>query len=83
VTFVETGSEGDVDERLNVAKTIFGLSEGQMLLAHRIVQGDNLTAAAETLGISKNTVRTHLSRIYEKTGINSQTALVRTLLSVG
>jgi DNA-binding CsgD family transcriptional regulator len=83
VTFVETENGGDVDARLNVAKTIFGLSEGQMLLAHRIIQGDNLTAASETLGISKNTVRTHLSRIYEKTGINSQTALVRTLLSVG
>lgn len=83
LTFVETENEGDIDARLSVARTIFGLSEGQMLLAHRIVQGDNLTAASVSLGISKNTVRTHLSRIYEKTGVNSQTALVRTLLSVG
>lgn len=83
MTFVETGSEQDIDERLSVAKSVFGLSDGQMALAHRIVSGDNLTSAAEALGISKNTVRTHLSRIYEKTGINSQTALVRTLLSVG
>lgn len=83
LTFVETESDGDVDARLAIAKTIFGLSDGQMLLAHRIVQGDNLIAASEALGISKNTVRTHLSRIYEKTGINSQTALVRILLSVG
>lgn len=83
LTFVETKHDGDVDARLTVARTIFGLSEGQMSLAHRIVQGDNLIAASEELGISKNTVRTHLSRIYEKTGVNSQTALVRTLLSVG
>lgn len=83
LTFVETQNDGDIDARLSVAKTVFGLSEGQMLLAHRIVNGDNLTIASETLGISKNTARTHLSRIYEKTGINSQTALVRTLLSVG
>lgn len=83
LTFVETENDGDINARLSVARTIFGLSEGQMLLAHRIVQGDNLIAASENLGISKNTVRTHLSRIYEKTGINSQTALVRTLLSVG
>lgn len=83
VTFVESQNDGDVDARLNVAKIIFGLSEGQMLVAHRIVYGDNLNAASKTLGISRNTVRTHLSRIYEKTGINSQTALVRTLLSVG
>lgn len=83
ITFVETESDGDIDARLNTAKTVFGLSEGQMLLAHHIVQGDNLNEASDALGISKNTARTHLSRIYEKTGINSQTSLVRTLLSVG
>lgn len=83
LTFVETQNDGDIDARLSVAKFVFGLSEGQMLLAHRIVCGDNLTTASETLGISINTARTHLSRIYAKTGINSQTALVRTLLSVG
>jgi len=83
LTFVETESDGDVDARMTLATTIFGLSDGQMSLAHRIVQGDNLIAASQELGISKNTVRTHLSRIYEKTGVNSQTALVRTLLSVG
>ncbi|WP_419913724.1 nuclear transport factor 2 family protein [Hoeflea sp.] len=83
LTFVETQNDGDIDARLSVAKIVYGLSEGQMSLAHRIVCGDNLTTASETLGISINTARTHLSRIYAKTGINSQTALVRTLLSVG
>jgi DNA-binding CsgD family transcriptional regulator len=82
-TFVETQQDGDIDARLNVARTVFGLSEGQMLLAQRIVCGDNLTAASDALDISVNTARTHLSRIYVKTGVNSQTALVRTLLSVG
>ena len=33
--------------------------------------------------ISTNTARTHLSRIYDKTCVNSQPALVRLLLSVG
>ncbi|MFK7877150.1 MAG: nuclear transport factor 2 family protein [Paracoccaceae bacterium] len=83
LTFVEAEHDGDVDARMSVARTIFGLSEGQMSLAHRIVAGDNLIAASEALGISKNTARTHLSRIYDKTGVNSQTALVRALLSVG
>ncbi len=83
LTFVETRNDGDIEARMNVAKIVFGLSDGQMSLAHRIVCGDNLTAASEALGISINTARTHLSRIYAKTGINSQTALVRTLLSVG
>lgn len=82
ITFVETQTAADIDGRLNVAREIFGLSDGQLTLAHRIVGGDNLTTASEALGISINTARTHLSRIYAKTGVNSQTALVRTLLSV-
>ena len=83
LTFVETQSDGDVHARLNVARMVYGLSEGQMLLAQRIVSGDNLKTASKAIGISINTARTHLSRIYIKTGVNSQTALVRTLLSVG
>ncbi len=83
MTFVETRSDGNLDVRLNVAKAIFGLSDGQMRLVRRIVTGDSLTMAAAALGISINTARTHLSRVYGKTGINSPTALVRTLLSVG
>ncbi len=83
ITFVETQNEGDVEDRLNIAKTVFGLSENQMVLARHIVRGDNLKTASDILCISINTARTHLSRIYAKTGVNSQTALVRTLLSVG
>ena len=83
LTFVELPSETDVAERLQLAKAIFGLSDGQLALTERIVSGDGLTAAAEKLGISINTARTHLQRTYVKTGVNTQTALVRTLLSVG
>ena len=82
-TFVDLNSDGDIETRLSLAKTVFGLSEGQMLLAQRIVGGDNLKTASKALDISVNTARTHLSRIYIKTGVSSQTALVRTLLSIG
>ena len=61
----------------------FGLSEGQLRVARRIAGGDGLKEAAEALGISVNTDRTHLARLYEKTGFNTRTALVRLLLSVG
>lgn len=82
-TFVDIQNDDDIDARLQIAKIVFGLSDGQMLLAQRIVGGDNLTKASDALNISINTARTHLSRIYAKTGVNSQTALVRNLLSVG
>jgi len=83
ITFIEVDQEADQDARLNTARAIFGLSDGQMALAAQIVSGNGLTAAAQELEISVNTARTHLTRIYAKTGVNSQTALVRTLLSVG
>lgn len=83
VTYVDTDPGRQVEARLKMAAAVFGLSKGQIGLAQEIVAGNSLTASAETMGISINTARTHLSRIYDKTGVNSQTALVRLLLSVG
>ena len=82
-TFVETQNEVEIDNRLKAAKSVFGLSEKQVLLAHHIVSGQSLKTASAELGISVNTARTQLARIYLKTGVNSQTALVRSLICVG
>jgi DNA-binding CsgD family transcriptional regulator/ketosteroid isomerase-like protein len=69
--------------RLDRAAIVFGLSAAQQRLAAEIVRGHTLPAAARTLGISGNTARTHLNRIFDKTGVHGQAALVRILLSVG
>ena len=83
LTYLDIDPAADLDRRLAAAQMVFGLSPGQMALATRICSGESLTSAAEHLGISINTARTHLKRIYDKTGVNGQTALVRLLLSVG
>ena len=83
VTLVELDATRGLDRRLKAAAAIFGLSPGQVALARRLAGGEGLTGAAEALGISVNTARTHLGRIYDKTGVRTQTALVRLLLSVG
>ena len=62
---------------------MFGLSAAQQRLAAEIVRGHTLPIAASALGISVNTARTHLNRIFDKTGVHSQAALVRNLYSVG
>ena len=41
----------------------------------------DLSAAAGKLGVSINTVRTHLQRMFDKTGVHTQSALVGLLLS--
>ena len=69
-------------DQLDAATIVFGLSPTQQRLAEQIAAGRDLVESAHLLGISANTARTHLQRIFEKTGVRSQAALVRTLLSV-
>lgn len=57
-------------------------SPAQIRLARLIVDGYDLAGAAELMGVSINTLRTQLQRIFDKTGARSQAALVRSLLSV-
>ena len=82
-TQLQIDTEELIQRRLTVAQAVFKLSDGQVKIARHIAEGAGLKSIAETLGMSVNTARTHLSRLYEKTGVNSQTALVRLLLSVG
>jgi DNA-binding CsgD family transcriptional regulator len=70
-------------ERLDIAAAIFGLSAAQRRLAGLIAEGQSLPDAARLMAISPNTAKTHLQRIYDKTGVHTQPALVRVLLSIG
>lgn len=76
------GSARLAEERLEEAAVVFGLSPSQLRLAQRIVEGLSLVEIAEAGGVSVNTARTHLKRMFEKVGVHSQPALVRVLLSV-
>lgn len=58
----------------------YGLTAAEAALALEIAKGDGKPAAARRLGISFATARTHLSRIFEKTGVHRQAELVRLVL---
>jgi DNA-binding CsgD family transcriptional regulator len=79
--FVTFNDEQMLKRRIGVAQTIYGFSAAQAQLALLIVQGHDLAQAAESIGVSVNTVRTHLQRMFERTGAHSQSALVGLLLS--
>lgn len=67
--------------RITDAQEVYGLSPAQVRLARLLVDGYDLAAAADLLSVSINTLRTQLQRIFDKTGVRSQAALVRSLLS--
>lgn len=69
-------------DRLALAATLYGLSPAQAEVARRVVAGQELPAMATELGITLNTARTHLRRLFDKVGVRNQTALVRALLTV-
>ena len=71
-----------LDRRIAAASVVFGLSPGQQRLARLLIDGNDLAAAARALSVSVNTARTQLRRIFEKTGVHNQAALVRLLLSI-
>jgi DNA-binding CsgD family transcriptional regulator len=79
-------SLGDVDrtsERMRFAALVFGLSPAQQRVAELVSEGMRLGEIAERLGVTLNTVRTHLNRVFEKTGVRTQAALTRVLLMAG
>lgn len=62
-------------------RRLYELTPAEARLAALLAQGSRLEEAAADLGVSLNTVRTHLKRIFSKTGTDRQAELVRLILS--
>jgi DNA-binding CsgD family transcriptional regulator/PAS domain-containing protein len=80
IVFV-TDPERKPEEISTALARIYELTNAESRVATLLMQGETLTHAAEHLGISHNTARTHLQRIYEKTGTSHQGDLIRVLLT--
>jgi DNA-binding CsgD family transcriptional regulator len=60
---------------------LYGLTGAEVRLVTELLEGCGLTAAAEKFGLSRNTVHSQLSSIFQKTGTKRQGELLRLLLS--
>ena len=69
------------ERRLELAAAVYELSPAQLRLAALIVEGLPLTEIATRMGVTVNTARTHLNRVFDKVGVRTQPALVRVLLT--
>lgn len=71
-------------EQLQVAllAQLFDLSTSSARVAEAYLRVDSVKEAARQLGISANTVKTHLATVYERTGCSRQSQLVRLVMSL-
>jgi DNA-binding CsgD family transcriptional regulator len=61
---------------------LFDLSASSARVAEVYLRVDSVKDASRMLGISTNTVKTHLAAVYEKTGCSRQSQLVRLLMTL-
>jgi DNA-binding CsgD family transcriptional regulator/PAS domain-containing protein len=66
----------------SVAALLFDLTPAEARVFARLADGDSVDDAYRALGISESTVRTHLHRIFEKTGTRRQSELVKLAASL-
>lgn len=75
----------DPDESIilnyDMLQTLWGLTGSEIKIIELLLKGNRAVDIADELGISPNTVKTHLKHCYEKTNTNSQADLLRFLLN--
>ena len=80
----EVRAAGVVPHRPTVSFTeLSELTERQNEIVRRLVGGQRVAAIARDLFVSPSTVRNHLSAIYRALGVNSQSELIRRILTQG
>jgi DNA-binding CsgD family transcriptional regulator len=65
--------------RIEALQSSFGLTKAEAALTVEMLKGDGREAAGQRCGISLNTVRTHLTRVFDKVQVNRQAELVRVI----
>jgi len=77
IVFVNDPEQSAIMPLPDQLRAAFGLTRTEALVAARIFRGEGLRPAADALGIGATTARTHLQRIFDKTGTRKQAELVR------
>lgn len=76
----ETPGASD-SQRVRQAIGRFGLTDAEGRVLARLCEGKSLPQVAAALSIAPTTARTHLQRVFDKTGERRQSALVRLVLT--
>lgn len=74
---------GGVARNIDRLEQSLGLTKAETRLLEGLVAGESLAALSEKHRVSVNTLRVHLSRLFQKTGTHRQAELVRFALTAG
>jgi CheY-like chemotaxis protein/DNA-binding CsgD family transcriptional regulator len=72
---------GDTKDVESILHDLYNLSPSEAKVAAKLMQKPNLEEVADDLGITYNTARTHLKRIYQKTGTNRLPSLIHLFIT--
>lgn len=72
--------EGEVRAPEDELRLLFNLTPAEARLAAAVFDGLGLPEAAERFGVSVNTTRFQLARVFEKTGVTRQAELVKLMM---
>jgi DNA-binding CsgD family transcriptional regulator len=75
------GRERDVPALDAMAKR-YSLTAGEVRVLEAVLRVNGVKAVAERLGLSRSTVKTHLHRLFRKTGTGRQTDLVKRVVGL-
>lgn len=64
----------------HILSELFGFTPAESSLALLLANGHSLDEASAELGISRNTAKSHLSSVFEKSGVTRQSKLVEVIL---
>jgi DNA-binding CsgD family transcriptional regulator len=79
ILFITDPEEAAVIRRESLRRD-FGLTPAEVGFTREILRADGLQAAADRLGISLTTARTHLAHVFDKTGTRRQAEFIRLIL---
>ncbi|PTU30251.1 helix-turn-helix transcriptional regulator [Stenotrophobium rhamnosiphilum] len=80
VIFIRDPEASVAETSQKIVQQLFGLTRIEAAMALSLANGSTIEETAENLGLKKNTARTYLRFIFNKTGVTRQTMLVRKLL---
>lgn len=80
VLFIRDPEASVAESSQKIVQQLFGLTRIEAAMALSLANGNTIEETADNLGLKKNTARTYLRFIFNKTGVTRQTMLVRKLL---